>query len=212
MKELKITCKRKAAFTLAEVLITLGIIGVVAAMTMPALIQNHKKAEAIARLKKFYSVMAQAIILSEIDNGPSTDWEKYANGSGNNYWHSEEFFNKYLKNYLKILKTDKDNSTNLFRVVFNDGSTVTMNNGNCIDFIFDYNGDTRPNEEGRDKYVFLLCSDEYKRVNNNFSTYIRQSNLTRTQTLNLCKNDPIYCSALLEVDNWVFRNDYPYRL
>lgn len=30
-------------FTLAEVLITLGIIGVVAAMTMPALISNHKK-------------------------------------------------------------------------------------------------------------------------------------------------------------------------
>ena len=31
------------AFTLAEVLITLGIIGVVAAMTMPALIANHRK-------------------------------------------------------------------------------------------------------------------------------------------------------------------------
>ena len=40
------------AFTLAEVLITLGIIGVVAAMTMPALIANTKKSEISAKLKK----------------------------------------------------------------------------------------------------------------------------------------------------------------
>ncbi|MFQ8625261.1 MAG: type II secretion system protein [Candidatus Gastranaerophilaceae bacterium] len=40
------------AFTLAEVLITLGIIGVVAAMTMPVLIQNHKEKETVAKLKK----------------------------------------------------------------------------------------------------------------------------------------------------------------
>lgn len=43
---------RLAAFTLAEVLITLGIIGVVAAMTMPSLIQNTKEKEAISKLKK----------------------------------------------------------------------------------------------------------------------------------------------------------------
>lgn len=35
--------KIKPAFTLAEVLITLGVIGVVAAMTMPVLIQNYQK-------------------------------------------------------------------------------------------------------------------------------------------------------------------------
>lgn len=34
---------RLNGFTLAEVLITLGIIGIVAAMTMPALIANSKK-------------------------------------------------------------------------------------------------------------------------------------------------------------------------
>ena len=34
---------KKLAFTLAEVLITLGIIGVVAALTLPALISNYKK-------------------------------------------------------------------------------------------------------------------------------------------------------------------------
>lgn len=42
----------KKAFTMAEVLITLGIIGIVAAMTLPALIKNHQRKETEARLKK----------------------------------------------------------------------------------------------------------------------------------------------------------------
>ena len=55
------------AFTLAEVLITLGIIGIVAAMTLPALIQKNNNQVVEARLKKFYSVMNQAIIQAEAD-------------------------------------------------------------------------------------------------------------------------------------------------
>lgn len=35
--------KKLTAFTLAEVLVTLGVIGVVASLTMPTLIENHKK-------------------------------------------------------------------------------------------------------------------------------------------------------------------------
>ena len=42
---------RGAAFTLAEVLITLGIIGVVAALTLPTLISNHKKQTYVNQLK-----------------------------------------------------------------------------------------------------------------------------------------------------------------
>ena len=40
---------------------TLGIIGVVAALTMPTLISNYKKQEIAARVKTFYSVISQAI-------------------------------------------------------------------------------------------------------------------------------------------------------
>lgn len=46
----------KNGFTLAEVLITLGIIGVVAAMTMPTLIQKNQDKELISRIKKTYSM------------------------------------------------------------------------------------------------------------------------------------------------------------
>ena len=71
---------RKAAFTLAEVLITLGIIRIVAAMTLPALMANGRKQETVARLKKFNSMMLQAILLSENDNGPYEYWNKEETG------------------------------------------------------------------------------------------------------------------------------------
>ena len=48
------------AFTLAEILITLGVIGIVAAITMPTLIQNHKKKVAVTQLKATYSILSQA--------------------------------------------------------------------------------------------------------------------------------------------------------
>ena len=50
----------RAGFTLAEVLITLGVIGIVAALTMPALIANYQKKVLETRIKKFYSVLNQA--------------------------------------------------------------------------------------------------------------------------------------------------------
>ena len=49
-----------SAFTLAEVLITLGIIGIVAAMTLPSVIVNYQKQEALTRLKKSYTTVANA--------------------------------------------------------------------------------------------------------------------------------------------------------
>lgn len=53
----------KKAFTLAEVLVTLGIIGVVAAMTMPTLINNTGNEKYVAKLKKVQSLLGQAMQL-----------------------------------------------------------------------------------------------------------------------------------------------------
>ena len=49
--------RSKAAFTLAEVLITLGIIGVVAAMTLPALVQKYQKTVYVNSLKEGYTIL-----------------------------------------------------------------------------------------------------------------------------------------------------------
>ena len=82
---------KRFAFTLAEVLITLGIIGIVAAMTMPALIEHHQKSVISSRLKKFYSSINQAIKLSEVDNGSSEYWDYPEN---DNVPELKEFYDK----------------------------------------------------------------------------------------------------------------------
>lgn len=208
-------------FTLAEVLITLGIIGVVAALTLPALIQNHKKSETTARLKKFSSIMAQAVLMSENDNGPVEDWEKDEGTTkdeetglypDSDYESSQKYFNKYIKNYLKYLKTEKDEKTNLFKVLLTDGSSVKLRNGGCMDLIFDINGDKNPNEEGRDQYRFLICKKSDSNTNRSFSAYVRADAKSRKERLNYCKSTPAYCSGLLEYDNWEIKKDYPHRL
>ncbi|MDR1327404.1 MAG: prepilin-type N-terminal cleavage/methylation domain-containing protein, partial [Heliobacteriaceae bacterium] len=87
----------RAGFTLTEVLITLGIIGVVAALTMPALIQKHKRQEVSVRLKKFNSTMSQALIFAEAEYGDAREWDR----SGT----AEETFNTYFKPYLRMDKS-----------------------------------------------------------------------------------------------------------
>lgn len=91
--------RKKSAFTLAEVLITLGIIGVVAALTMPAVIANYQKQETVSKLKKFYSVMQQAITRAELEYGNIEDWDFGKNDE------TILFFNKYLRPYLQVAKT-----------------------------------------------------------------------------------------------------------
>ena len=54
--------KNKVAFTLAEVLITLGIIGVVAAITLPTLIANYKNKVLLNQAKNSYSIISNAMI------------------------------------------------------------------------------------------------------------------------------------------------------
>ena len=49
--------KQKTAFTLAEVLITLGIIGIVAAMTLPTLINYYRHKVLETQFKKAYSIL-----------------------------------------------------------------------------------------------------------------------------------------------------------
>ena len=70
----------KNGFTLAEVLITLGIIGVVAAMTIPTLIANTRAAQLKSRYFKSYSTLTQALKLMQADD-VSLDNADYPNAN-----------------------------------------------------------------------------------------------------------------------------------
>ncbi len=101
-------------FTMAEVLITLGILGVVIAMTLPAMIHKYDITATETRLKKFYSIFNQAILQSDAKNGPFDGWQ---------YWNTDiigedgvalnrqedhkKSFDLYLAPYLKIYKVEK---------------------------------------------------------------------------------------------------------
>ncbi len=65
---------QKNGFTLAEVLITLGIIGVVAALTIPTLVQNYQEKVTVNKVKKMYSTLSNAYELIKIDNGDYSQW------------------------------------------------------------------------------------------------------------------------------------------
>ena len=113
----------KFGFTLAEVLITLGIIGVVATMMIPTLIQKCTNRVVETRLKTFYVKINEAIKLSEVDNGEKEAWTAD---------NTEDFFNKYLKNYLKYMtvekykKNDKDNDWLLIKLIDGSGFLVDI--------------------------------------------------------------------------------------
>ena len=90
----------KAGFTLAEVLITLGIIGVVAAITIPGLITKCQKTIVENRLKSSYSIIANAVRLSEEENG--TGFSPDFGGTGWGYDKSKRIFEQYFMPYIKI--------------------------------------------------------------------------------------------------------------
>lgn len=97
------TCgnNKKFAFTLAEVLITLGIIGVVAAMTMPSLIANYQEKQRVSQLKKVYSALSQAFISAIQENGTPDEW-----GMGDMYDENSHLI--MANNFKKHLKLSQD--------------------------------------------------------------------------------------------------------
>lgn len=108
----------KKAFTLAEVLITLGIIGVVAALTMPMLIGHFEKTTTATKLKKFYSVMAQATDKAMSENGNWSTWDYSLS--------AKDFFNKYYASNLKVVKTMCKFSNRDFQECGNNSSFDNM--------------------------------------------------------------------------------------
>ncbi len=87
--------KRKRAFTLAEVLITLGIIGVVAALTIPTLIANYEKKQTVSKLQKVYATLSNMTKMLYADGGASSL-------SGTiSVEKTKQFFDEYVLKYFK---------------------------------------------------------------------------------------------------------------
>ena len=99
--------KSKLAFTLAEVLITLGIIGVVAAMTMPTVIKNYQKKQAATQMRKIYAVLENALAMAKAEHGEIMYWEGPTGYIKDGYEGVEPFIEKYILPYIKHTSTCK---------------------------------------------------------------------------------------------------------
>lgn len=183
MQKISKVAKNYKAFTLAEVLITLGIIGVVAAMTIPTLIANYQKKVLTTQLQRTYALLANAskMLMAEeqvdlLDKTYLTDDPE-----------------KFLKAHFKIVQdcTDDANVDKCFAKYYKDfegevsrfgpetaGDCVGLSNGTslCVGRMqkydreapeyhahsyvtVDVNGLAGPNQAGRDFFSFYLYSD-----------------------------------------------------
>lgn len=152
----KLIKKLRLGFTVAEVLITLGIIGVVAAMTLPSLIGNYRKHIVATRLKTSYSILSQAIIRSIASNNEYTDWD-FPPASEN----SKDWLNKYITPYIEVLEIGiSDEYTPEYEkkvtyIKLKNGTVICLHVGTYVDFIIDINGSKKPNKQGYDQFTHI---------------------------------------------------------
>lgn len=210
----------KKAFTLAEVLITLGIIGIVAAMTIPTLIQNYQKQQTVSKLEKAYSVIMQAIKLSEADNGPISTWTFGHSGVTNTYQAFDTYFAPYLKINKYCYAYTDCNYTPGFNYIngvgewgfggANDRLGVILQDGTLFHILdktgwtsalihIDINGSLPPDRDGKDVFVFSM--------DNNIGF------IPAAYPTNDCSSvgtTGYGCASKIIQDGWQIKSDYPW--
>lgn len=168
----------KTGFTLAEVLITLAIIEIVAALTIPSVVQNYQKHQTVTKLKKVYSALSNTTNLAVADNGPIANWEVIGGVEG-----SRKFIDTYMLPYLKVGKDCKGKMTgdcafeytylnsdekhffgnDWMRFFLNDGTFIMVAADNYVRdglntrlaYIWvDINGVKPPNKMGKDIFYY----------------------------------------------------------
>ena len=220
---------RKAAFTLAEVLVTLGIIGVVSAMTVPTLMQNYQRQSYVTQLHKTYNEMSQALLRYQTDRNALNLREAGMS--------SQAEVNNFISSYFKVVNSCLDSSTVTpcfanqseykkisgatasgfdndadglgMSFVLANGTSIRpwLSNGrNFIVMVVDVNGQKGPNILGRD--FFDMCID----VNGNIDTCLRNGGTfphteaqRETEFNDVCIADSVSiagCFGKILNDNW----------
>lgn len=219
------------AFTLAEVLLTLGIIGVVAAMTLPVLIANYQQSQTISQVKKAYSMLTQAALLSKNDNGDFSGWD-WGDGSGsltalqsfNTYWAPYLQITKYCSVYSDCGYTSatpwyyaQDSTVNDATQIVNipTRTTVLLNNGSLLfinvklgarDIVIDLNAGLPPNRYGKD--VFWMTIDNTRGIVPSGYTLSPIDNYCARRTAT--GTDGQACLQKIIADGWTISSNYPW--
>lgn len=182
----------KCAFTLAEVLITLGIIGIVAALTIPSLITNYKANKLRTQFLKSYSTVQQVFKQME-DDGVSLNATDYKHGTyykvfakylagvtecglyGNECYDVSFSCHKYL-NMNKLKGTGITNHLDDGQLLLSDGTVLMFDNlagvGSPVLVSVDLNGfKNPPNRFGYDVFTFQLVDENLKTMGDKNTMY-----------------------------------------
>ena len=184
------TFSRKVAFTLAEVLITLGIIGVVASLTLPSVIHQYRKKVLETQFKTAYSFINQAIVMTKQDLGSNSLFDDYTvYNSKQGFIYAEEFYKAFYKR-LKVVGNATLKSTDYS--IYSDGNVKRYTNGKefsfeapekllengmtirthiagsvdgiSISIQVDINGNKGPNRMGHDLFTFKIKDSSDKLI------------------------------------------------
>lgn len=196
---------RIKGFTLAEVLITLGVIGIVAALTIPPLISNYKKRSVGAKLARFYSTMNQALLMAKVENGSLEFNQIDLNDS--------EYLNQWYKNYVtKYIKTISETVPNsaYYKAIFIDGSGFNSYfsgrkpdgepglNNLYIFYCIDYSSCINGRYDGKNSFLFILKPEQAMML---------------TYPGTTCEKDDLErrwgCATIIKQNNWKIPDDYP---
>lgn len=218
---------KKFGFTLAEVLITLGIIGIIAALTIPQLIAKHKKIVVSTALKKFSTSLQNSNIRANYDNG-----EVGVNAKNRDFFNKDnpeqaaKMIEKYYKPYMAISSIEEgskgafayfqDGSAMYFRRFIEDLRDSTW--GGTYVYFCPNGNDCRTLDESNENLANLVGKKLFVFYSNgNLSWALK--NYTRDELLEMCKN-PVklsapehseFCTAIIIADNWEIKSDYPRR-
>ena len=223
--------KKKAAFTLAEVLITLGIIGVVAAMTIPSVFVNYQKKQTAVKVKQIYSILQQGTKMSEIDNGSVSNWDTSVS--------NEVYYQQYIKPYYKVIKeydsssfppdyhafckSDKRNCDDYAAILHRDVKKFVIENGNLLFvhnngltslLVVDINGLRGPNIWGRDLFIFSYENEGVVpygvgQISGMSEAFVKADKdyLLDGETRS-CQRDGVFCAAIMMLDGWEITDEY----
>ena len=170
---------KNSAFTLAEVLITLAIIGVIAAISVPSLIQKTNQAELITAWKKNFATLSQALDNVMFNDGSINIKDSYAlrNALGNqlkfvkscdspigNCWHAAGVA-KTLPLPNGTTYNYESNMSDITGAILNNGALLVIHEDTgytALGWIMvDVNGFKSPNVAGRDIFIGRITSDGF---------------------------------------------------
>lgn len=215
---------RRKAFTLAEVLITLGIIGIVAALTIPLLIQHQQEVATVSQLKKTYSMLLQSMLLAVKDNGTVDQW-----GATTDDGVGSKIMLDTLANYLRVTKNcgylggcfsntvsyrtlsggspqvnyQNLNGANSATLQLSDGSLVMLDyaTSSTANIVVDVNGNKRPNQYGVDAFVFTLYPNTIYPVGTIGHTNFTFPNQCSTSVTSMDYGNGFPCTAWVLLEN-----------